>query len=210
MKNKAGTLMVALVGLVVVLGCSKLTELANKAEKTKSGDDPKAFTLAGKEWTNVALEQTDIKVDLPGKPADKTPPSAMLPAGYKEVFSAMHIWSYDEKDFQSSFTELVPTGKRQWKIKDLADTSMTAVKRQLPDLNYTLDVKSETNAKYNGSFSKNGKAYDLRGCCIYKKGKDARVWAVITLIPNANGDAQSASDRMISSVTFKDSPEACK
>ena len=212
MKNKAGMFLVAAVGLVVVLGCGKLTELANKADdpgKTE-GDTSKTFTLARKEWTSRELEQTDIKVDLPGAPVDKTPKESLLPPNFKEVFSAMHVWSYDNKDFDTSYSQLVPTGKRKFEIKFLADTSMASLKKQLPDLTYTLDIKSDTNAKYNGAFTKNGKNYDIRGCCVYKKGKDARVWAVLTLAPKFNTDAQTASKRIIESVVFKDSAEECE
>jgi hypothetical protein len=207
MKNKAGAVLVGVVGLVVVLACSKLTELSNKIANTKADDDPRRFSLAGKEWSTFDLEQTDISVELPGKPKDQSSPMFSM---YKDTFSAMHIYSYDEKDFFSGYTELVPAGKRQWKIKELADTSMAAAKRQAPDLTYTLDIKSETNAKYNGTFTKNGKTYDVRGCCVYKKGKDSRVWAILTLIPRDNADARTAAERIIESVTFKDSAEECE
>ena len=211
-RNKA-VLPLLIVGLLAVLGCSKLSQLANSESNSRTdeprptGDISRSFSLAGKEWSSNELKDTDIKVDLPGTPADKTPP---LPPSYKQVFSAMHIYSYDDKDFASSYTEMVPTGKRKFTIKELADTSMAAMKKQLPDLTYTLDVKSDSNAKYNGSFTKNGKSFDVRGCCIYKKDGSARVWAVLTLIPKDNSDAQTAGQRIIDSVSFKNSTEACK
>jgi len=212
MAKKTTLLPFLIVGLAVVLGCSKLAELRNGDSKAnndtkQTGDISKTFSLAGKEWNTNELKETDIKVELPGTPADKTPP---LPPSYKAVFSAMHIFSYDDKDLASSYTEMVPTGVRKWTIKELADTSMTAMKKQLPDLTYTLDVKSESNAKYNGAFTKNGKTYDVRGCCVYKKDGPARVWAVFTLIPKDNADAQTAAQRIIDSVVFKGSAETCK
>ena len=203
----SGAFLIAAVGLAMVLGCGKLAELGNKVANTRTEDESRVFTLAGKEWTSFDLAQTDIRAELPGRPKDETPP---ISPNIKQVFSAMHIWSYDDKDFGSSFSQLVPTAKRQFKIKELADTSMGAIKKQAPDLTYTLDIRSDTNAKYNGMFTKNGKTYDLRGCCIYKIGRDARVWAVITLSPQGNADAQSASDRIIGSVVFADSSERCK
>src|ERR1051325_3020264 len=123
MKNKIGMSLVTMVGFAVVLGCGKLTELANKTANTRTDDAPKEFTLAGKEWKSYNLEQTDIKVELPGAPSDKTPSESLMPAGYKQIFSSMRIWSYDEKGFQSSYTQLVPSGKKKWTIKELADTS---------------------------------------------------------------------------------------
>ena len=122
----------------------------------------------------------------------------------------MHIHSYDEADFASSYSQLVPTGKRSFQIKELADTSMAALKKQAHDLTYTLDIKSPTNAKYNGAFTRNGKNYELRGCCIYQKAKPARVWAVITLFPKDNDDGRTASQKIIDSVVFANSSEECK
>lgn len=211
-RNKA-VLPLLIVGLLAVLGCSKLSQLANSGSNSHTddprptGDISRLFSLAGKEWSSNELKETDIKVDLPGAPVDKTPP---LPPSFKEVFSAMHIYSYDDKDFASSYTEMVPTGKKKFTIKELGDTSMSAMKKQLPDLTYTLDVKSDSKAKYNGSFTKNGKSFDVRGCCVYKKDAPARVWAVLTLIPKDNADAQTAGQRIIDSVSFKNSTEVCK
>lgn len=209
MTAKTKLLPVIILIFAAVLGCKQISELANK-DKEKPPvitDGPKTFTLTGKEWKTYDLAGTDIKIDLPAEPKDQTPP---LPASYKSVFSAMHIHSYDEMGFNSSYSELVPTGKKKFTIKELADTSMTALKRQVPDLNYTLDVRSDTNAKYNGTFTRNGKPYELRGCCIYKMGTDSRVWAVLTLYPKDNADAQTASQRIIESAVFRGSDEQCK
>jgi hypothetical protein len=209
MTAKTKLLPVIILIFAAVLGCKQLTELANtnKAKPTPIDDPPRTFTLAGKEWKTYDLAGTDIKIDLPAEPKDQSPP---LPASYKSVFSAMHIHSYDEMGFNSSYSELVPTGKRKFTIKELADTSMAALKRQVPDLNYTLDIRSDTNAKYNGSFTRNSKPYELRGCCIYKMGIDSRVWAVLTLYPKDNADGQTASQRIIESAVFKGSDEVCK
>lgn len=211
MKNKLAFIVVSSLLLVVVLGCSQISELANKAANT--GDGPKtgklesgSFTLTGKEWSSYPLDDTDVTVDLPGKPSDKTPP---LPPSYRTVFSAMNIRAFDEKDFQSSVTELVPTGTRKFKIKELAETNIAAMKKQIPNLVDNIEIRSDTNAKLSGTFSKNGKNYELRGCCIYKKTSPQRVWAVLTLFPKENGDAQTASERIINSAVFKDSTEKC-
>lgn len=212
MIKKASLLPFAIVALVTVLGCGRLTkELSSDAPKsnTNNQDVSKSFTLAGKEWKSVELDQMDITVDLPGQPGDKTPSEAQMPAGTKQIFSSMRIHSYDENDFQSSYSQLVPTGKRAFTIKELADTSMTALKRQARDLNYTLDVQSPTNAKYNGTFTRNGKPYEVHGCCISQKSP-ARVWAVITVFAKDNDDARSASERIIQSAKFAASTEACK
>jgi hypothetical protein len=212
-KNRSALIIVILIGLTAVLACGRFSKLANSGSDTGS-DEPKtldpragAFTLAGKEWTSFELAQTDIKVDLPGRPSDKSPE---MPQNARTIFSAMRIHAYDDKDFASSFTELVPTGSRKFEIKYLADTSMAALKKQIRDLTYTLDIRSETNAKYTGSFTRNGKNYDLRGCCVYKKGNPARVWAILTLSPKDNADAQTAGQRIIDSVVFKDSSEECR
>lgn len=212
MKNKTAVLALIILMMVSVLGCNRLSEFVNNRiqtdDTTNTGkSDSGTFTLNAKEWSSYSLENMDVTIELPGKPSDKTPP---LPPSYRAIFSAMNIQAFDEKDFQSSVTQLVPTGARKFKIKELADTNMAAVKRQIPDLVYSVDITSEANAKLNGSFTKNGKNYELRGCCIYKKSKPERVWAVLTLFPKDNADGQTASLRMINSVTFKDSAEECK
>lgn len=207
MKNKTALLPLLIIGFVAVLGCSKLTQLANNAANTAKTDDSRVFSLTGKEWSSYDLENTDIKVELPGKPKDESPP---LPAAYKPFFSAMHIFSYDEKGFASSYTELVPTGKKKVEIKFMADTAMTALKRQIPDLKYTADIKSDSKAVYSGTFTRNGKAYDLRGCCLIRKNDPLCVWAILTLIPKDNADAATAAERIIGSVSFRGSDEVCK
>ncbi|HUR97942.1 MAG TPA: hypothetical protein VMZ26_07740 [Pyrinomonadaceae bacterium] len=211
MTKKTPFLPFAIIALVTVVGCGRFRQQAgNDSEPKPASDQPSnAFTLAGKEWKTFVLDQTDISVDLPGQPSDKTPPDSRLPAGTKEVFSSMRIHSYDDKDFASSYTQLVPTGKRKFEIKELADTSMAALKRQAPDLNYTLDTKSPTNAKYDGTFTRNGKNYELKGCCVFQKTNPSRVWAVITLYPKDSADGRTASQRIIESATFKDSTEKC-
>ncbi len=209
MTTKAKLLPVIIITVAAVLGCKQISEMANKGKEKppEISESPKTFTLAGKEWKSYDLKDTDIKVDLPAEPKDMTPP---LPASYKSVFSAMHIYSYDEMGFNSSYSELVPTGKRKFTIKELADTSMTALKRQVPDLKYELDISSDTKAKYNGTFTRNGKPYEVRGCCIYKTGSAARVWAILTLYPKDSPDGQTASSRIIESAVFRDSAEVCK
>ena len=206
-KNKAGSLVALGLCMIVILACSRFGKVANEVVTKPLVEESKTFTLNGKEWNSFELDQTDVKAEFPGKPVDKTPP---LPASFRAVFSSMRIHSYDEKDFQSSVTQLVPTGNRKFQVKELADTSMAAMKRQIPDLTYTLDIESESKAKYNGSFTKNGKTYDVRGCCIYKKGPDPRVWAVITLYPTDNADARTAGQRIIDSVVFKGATDECK
>jgi len=205
-----------IIGVVTVLGCGRLAQQLRNDALTANGEGPgvsqpssSSFTLAGKEWKSFELDGIDIKVDLPGEPSDKTPPESMLPAGWDEVFRSMRIHSYDDKEFGSSYSQLVPTGKRSFTIKELADTSMAALKKQARDLTYTLDVQSPTNAKYNGTFTRNGKSFELKGCCIYQKSP-ARVWAVITLYPKDHVDGRTASQRIIESATFKGSSEECK
>ena len=210
MTDRASVLPVAILALVTVLGCGKLIRQATNDEPKASDVSSNTFTLAGKEWKSFDLDEMDIKVDLPGQPVDKSPEESQLPAGYKEVFSSMRIHAYDDKDFGSSYSQLVPTGARKFDIKYLADTSMTALKKQARDLSYTLDIKSPSNAKYNGTFTKNGKSFELKGCCIYQKSNPARVWAVITLYPIDNADGRTASRRIIESVSFKGSSEECK
>ena len=210
MTRKDLSLPFLVLALVTVLGCGRLTDkLTNAEPKTSEPASSNTFTLAGKEWKTFELDQMDIKVDLPGQPSDKSPTEAQLPAGTKEIFTSMRIHAYDDKDFASSYSQLVPTGKRSFTIKEMADTSMIALKKQIRDLNYTLDITSPTNAKYNGTFTRNGKPYEVRGCCISQKSP-ARVWAVITLYPKDNADGKTASERIIQSAEFKGSSESCK
>ena len=214
MKNKASLIPFAIIALVTILGCGRFTEQVNQSisnDKPPSlgQKPPGTFSLDGKEWKTFELNETDIKVDLPGEPSDKSPAPSQFPPGTKEIFSSMHIHAYDDVDFGSSYSQLAPTGKRSFTIKELADTSMAALKRQAPDLAYTLDVKSPTNAKYNGTFTRNGKSYELRGCCIFKKEDPSRVWAVITLYAKDNADGKTASQRIIDSVVFAGSSETC-
>jgi len=211
MKSKASLIPFIILGLVTILGCGRFSRQLNTNEpKLSEEKQSNAFTLTGKEWKSFDLDGTDIKVDLPGQPADKSPQESQLPPGTKEVFSSMRINAYDEKDFGSSYSQLVPTGKRGFTIKELADTSMAALKKQARDLTYTLDIKSPTNAKYDGTFTKNGKNYELKGCVIYQKAGPARVWSVITVYPNDSTDGRTASGRIIESVVFEGSSEECK
>lgn len=203
-KNKVGLVLAFSLGSLVVLGCSKIFD-SNKIVSNTSNATP-ATNAVQKEWRSYDIEKTDIKVDFPAAPTDRTPP---LPPSYREIFSAMNIWSYDAKDFTASATELVPTGSRNWKIKDLADTSMTALKKQAPDLKYDLDIKSETNTKLTGTFTRGGKPFQLRGCCIYKKDAPSRVWAILTIYAESNADGESTSQRIIDSAVFKNSTERC-
>lgn len=207
MANKTVIYVVVILALIPTLTCKRWKEVSKNDTPIIREEESRTFQLAGKDWNSYDLDQTDIKVELPGSPKDQSP---QMPESYKAVFSAMHIHSYDEKDFASSFTELVPSGKRSFTIKELADTSMIAFKRQRPDLTYTLDIKSEANAKISGEFTRNGKSFDLRGCCIYRKGDPSRVWAVLTLYPKDNADGRNAGQRIIDSVVFKDSTELCK
>ena len=210
MRHKASLIPFAIL-LVTILGCGRITERVSNAVEPKTRDEASnTFTLAGKEWKTVELDQMDIKVDLPGQPADKSPELSQLPSSYTEVFRSMRVHSYDDKDFQSSYTQLVPTGKRKFEIKMLADTSMAAVKKQMRDLTYTLDIQSATNAKIKGTFTRNGKSFELRGCCIYQKTNPARVWEVLTLYPTDNADGRTASQKIIESVLFRGSSEECK
>jgi hypothetical protein len=216
-KNKTTLVLSILVCLGAILGCKQAAQVFNTSKTADSDNDNdvpsvtrndgrSTYTAAGKEWQAYDLEQTDIKIELPGKPGDKTP---QLPPAYKQIFSAMRIYALDDNDFSVSASELAPTGKRMFTVKELADTSMTAFKRQIPDLKYDLDLRSESNAKYNGSFTKNGKQFDLRGCCIYKKTKPARVWAILTFYPKDNSDAQAAGKKALDSVVFNGSTEEC-
>jgi hypothetical protein len=211
MKNKTSLLPFIILGLVIVLGCSRLGgKTDNGGLLSNSKTDSNEFTLADREWKSYDLDPMDIRVELPGAPADKTPPESMMPAGTKDIFSSIRINSYDDKDFQSSFSQLVPTGKRPFTIKELADTSMAALKKQARDLNYTVDVKSPTNAKLNGTFTRNGNPFEVHGCCIFKKDNPARIWAVITVYPKDSTDGKTASEKIIQSATFKGASEECE
>lgn len=210
MKNAFSLIALLILGLVTIIGCGRFTKQANgDPPPVAVNESSSSFALAGKEWRSFDLDGMDITVDLPGQPADKSPQESQLPPGSKEIFSSMRIHAYDDKDFGSSYTQLVPTGKRSFEIKELADTSMAALKRQARDLEYTLDIKSPSNAKYNGTFTRNGKNYELRGCCIFQKTKPSRVWAVITVFPKDNADGRTASERIIDSASFKGSSEEC-
>jgi hypothetical protein len=210
MTNKASIIPFLILGFVTIVGCGRFTErVTNDAPRVAHDRSSKEFTLAGKEWASVELDQMDIKVDLPGEPSDKSPQLSKLPRSYTEIFSSIRVHSYDEKDFGSSYTQLVPTGKRKFEIKELAETSMAAVKKQRGDLSYTLDITSPTNAKINGTFTHNGKTFELRGCCIYQKNP-ARVWEVLTLYPKDSTDGRTAGQRIIESAVFKGSSEDCK
>ena len=207
MKNKVGILVVAGIGLVVVLGCGKLTEFVKEASNSGNSNQAKFSDKAAREWNTFELPNTDMKIEAPGKPGDRSSPMFAM---YREVFSAMHVYSYDEKDFTVGMTELVPTGKRKFTIKELADTSMAAAKNQAPDLKYTIDIQSDSKAKYDGSFTRKGRTFEVRGCCIYQKADPKRVWAVIAIYAADNVDAQAASMRIIDSASFKDSSEECE
>ena len=206
MAKKSALLPFIILGLFAILACGRFSQVLNEEPKTP-GEPSRSFTLDGKEWSSFDLDQTDIHVELPGEPSDKSP--EML-RSHKTEFSAMRIYSYDDKDFASSYTQLEPAGKRRIQIKEMADTSMASLKRQLPDLTYTLDIQSDTNAKYSGTFTRNGKSFLVRGCCVYKKAEPRRVWAVLTLFPEDNSDARDAGQRIIDSVVFDGSSEECK
>ncbi len=193
MANRAGLILVIMIGLIVILACRN--------------DESISFKADGKEWNTYDLDQTEIKVDLPGRPSDKTPD---LAPNLKTSFSAVRIYSYDDKGFHVSITEMTPTAKINFPIKVLADTSIGPLKDQLSDLTYTLDIKSETNLKYNGAFTKGGNSFDLRGCYVYKNTEPRRMWEVLTLYPKENVDARNAGQRVIDSVVFKSSSEECK
>ena len=210
MKNKASLVAFLVLGLVSVLGCGQLQEKFIESLPKETESSPKGFSLAGKEWKTFELDGMEIKVDLPGDPSDKTPSASQMPLGASEVFSAIKIHAYDEKDFGSSYSQLNPTGKQKLQLKELADTSMAAIKKQAPDLKYRLEMKSAATARYIGSFSRSGKSFELRGCCVYQKSKPERVWSVITVFEKDNADGQTASKRIIESVTFKDSSETCQ
>ena len=210
MANKASLIPFAILAFVAVLGCGRFLQTNTNEPRTEPGRGSNEFTLTGKEWKTIALDQIDITVDLPGQPSDKSPQPSQLPRSYTEIFSSIRVHSYDEKDFGSSYTQLVPTGKRKFEIKELADTSMAAVKKQRRDLTYTLDIQSPTNAKINGTFTHNGKTFELRGCCILKKDNPSRVWEVLTLYPKDNADGRTASQKIIDSAVFTGSSEECK
>ena len=216
MRNKASLIPFLILGLVTILGCGRFFQQANNSSNSNIETKPTTeqasgpFTLAGKEWRSVDLDQTDITVELPGEPKDMSPKPHQLPPNFSEVFTAMRLYSYDSGDFQSSYTQFAPTGKRQFQIKELGDTNMGSIRKQAPDLEYTLDVKSPTNAKYTGTFTRNGKEYELKGCVIYQKVKPLRVWAVITVYPKSNADGVTASQRIIESAVFKGSSEECE
>jgi hypothetical protein len=214
MKNKAAIIAAVLVAFAV-LGCGQLSEkLTGKkpsSSSPSSGPMPSSgeFSLDDKDWKRHDLAKTDIAIELFSEPKDELSDPSKIPAGTRSVFSAMSLHSLDDGEFRSSYTQLTPAGKLNVPIKQLADTSMASLKRQIPGLTYTLDLKSDTNAKYNGSFSRNGKEFEVKGCCIQQKGANPRVWAVVTIFPKDNADGRTASERIINSAQFKDSSETC-
>lgn len=214
MKNKAALIAAVLV-VFAVLGCGQLSEkLTGKktsSNSPSSGPMPSSgeFSLDGKDWSRHELAKTDIAIELPGEPKDELSDPSKIPAGTKAVFSSMSLYSFDQGEFRSSYTQLTPANKLNVPIKQLADTSMTSLKRQIPGLTYTLDLKSESNAKYNGSFKRNGKDFEIKGCCIQQKGSNPRVWAIITIFPKDNADGRTASERIINSAKFTGSSETC-
>ncbi|HMT08684.1 MAG TPA: hypothetical protein PKA82_11825 [Pyrinomonadaceae bacterium] len=197
MTNKLNLFLVVFLCLASALACSKFTELAKNAANSvekETKDSPKLpsggpFTLEGKDWKFYDISGTDIKIELPGEPKDKSPKPEQLPPGYKEIFSAMHISALDDGGFSVAASQLDPTGKR--------------------NLKNTLDTSSDTKAKYTGSFTKNGKDYEVGGCCLYKKTDPSRVWAIITIVPNGNADARTAADRALKNVTFSGGTDTC-
>ncbi len=199
-----------ILGLVVVLGCGQLQKQISDKLPTAIDDSSPNFSLAGKEWKTFDLESMDISVELPGEPADRSPAASQLPPGSKAIFEAVKIHAYENKDFTSSYSQLELTGKQKFEIKDLADKAMTAIRNQARDLKYTVDVTSDSKAKYDGTFSRNGKVFEVKGCCIYQKTKPERVWSVITVAPQGNADAQTASQRIINSATFASSSDTCQ
>ena len=213
MKNKISVLIAVVVGVAAILGCKQLSQIGKNATSNTQGESTpsivpsKAYTAEGKEWKSYDLAQTDIKIDLPASPSDKSP--EMSPT-LKEAFSAMRIYALDDKEFSASGTELIPTGKRKFQIKELSESNMTALKRQIHDLTYTVDIQSDTKATLNGTFTRNGKSFEVRGCCLYKKTDPLRVWTVLTLYAKDNPDATQAAQRVIDSVVFKGATEDCK
>jgi len=216
MKNRINIVLIVSVCLASSLACNKFTELvknASNSSETKNTEKtrlPSAeFSLEGKEWKFSDIKGTDISIEMPGEPIDRSPKPEQLPPSYKAIFSGMHISALDERGLSIAASQLDPTGKRKFTIKELADTSMQAMKRQLPDLKYELEVTSETKAKYTGTFTKNGREYDVRGCCLYKKADPLRVWAIITYFDKTNGDARTAAQRAIDGVKFAGGTDTC-
>lgn len=145
MKNRAAIL-AAVVVIFSVLGCGQLSEkLGGKKSSSSSpssGPMPSSgeFSLDGKDWKRHELAKTDIAIDLPGEPKDELSDPSKIPAGTRAVFSSMSLYSFDDGEFRSSYTQLTPAKKANVPIKQLADTSMASLKRQIPGLTYTLDI----------------------------------------------------------------------
>ncbi len=216
MTNKVNLFLVLFLCLASALACNKFTELvknASNSSETKNTEKTKLpateFSLEGKEWKFYDIKGTDISIEMPGEPIDRSPKPEQLPPSYKADFSGIHVSALDDRGLSIAASQLDPTGKRKFTIKELADTSMQAMKRQLPDLKYELEVSSETKAKYTGTFTKNGKEYDVRGCCLYKKTDPLRVWAIITYFDKTNGDARTAAQGAIDGVKFVGGTDAC-
>lgn len=216
MVNRINLILVVGLCLASALACNKFTELvknASNSTETKNTEKTKLpsteFSLEGREWKFYDIKGTDISIEMPGEPIDRSPKPEQIPPSYKEVFNAMHISALDDRGLSIAASQLDPTGKRKFTIKELADTSMMAMKKQLPNLKYELEVVSETKAKYNGTFTKNGKEYYVRGCCLYKKTDPLRVWAIITYFDKTNGDARTAAQRAIDGVKFAGGADTC-
>lgn len=205
MTNKATLILIIMVGMIAALACKQAGEISNGVSKSLD-ERSDTFTSAGKDWSSQKLVGTDVTIELPGVPKDMNPP---MPPNAGSVFTDINLFVLEDKDFTTVVTELQPTGKQKLPIKMLADTSMSSLKRQIRDLTYTVDVLSDTKAKYNGTFTRDGKSFELRGCCIYKKAKPERVWAILTLYPKDNAEAQQAGQRAIDSAAFSDSIEEC-
>lgn len=214
-KNNLGLILAISIVVGFGLACSRFSQMVNNAASNSGNSNTQSpkigtFSLADKAWNTYDLENTDIKIDLPAKPSDKSPTDAQLPPSYKEFFSGIHVHALDYVDFSVGSSELVPTKKRKFTLKELADTAMTAMKRQLPDLKYNVDIKSDSNAKYTGTFTKGPRNFELRGCAVYKKSDPARMWAIIAFYDKTNEDARTAAERSTKSVIFKDSAEKCE
>ncbi len=216
MANRINLILLVVLCFVFALACNKFTELvknASNSTETKNTEKTKLpateFSLEGREWKFYDIKGTDISIEMPGEPIDRSPRPDQIPPSYKEVFSGLHVSALDDRGLSIAAMQLDPTGKRKFKIKELADKSMQAMKRQLPNLKYELEVVSETKAKYTGSFSKNGQEHIVRGCCLYKKSDPSRVWAIITYYYKENADAATAAQQAIDGAKFAGGTDSC-
>ena len=101
--NRPNATLTVIVCIISALACSKFTEMAKNTANTASPELPTTasndFSVEGKEWKFHDIAGTDIKLELPGEPKDKSPSPAEIPPSYRSIFSSMQISALDDHGF---------------------------------------------------------------------------------------------------------------